>query len=218
MPAFVGGASGTSGASTVVNQTINYTPTPGNLVIVSIEITNATAVSCADQNGNPLSGTISSGSAGLTVYLFYGIAIAGATSYKVSWTTAKKCTIAIAEYTGVAGIGNSGINNTSATPVTIALTTLGNNSLVVAGMATGANDTYTATSGIVREQNTAGAGNASSLAFVENQSATPALVTLSASLSTNAAGVEAALELLSPTLFTPPTISAEFHWGGGDGW
>src|ERR1700677_502982 len=83
---FVGSASGsiTTAGSSV---TVSYSPTAGNYIVVACTATSTVfshSAICQDNNGNQLT----EGSAtGTDQDVFYGVAVSGATSYKLSWST-----------------------------------------------------------------------------------------------------------------------------------
>jgi hypothetical protein len=166
--AYVGGATASNSGTAGTSLTVTYSPTAGNQVVLGIMFAAAvTSLSCADQNSNALTLNTHENNA----YEFYGTAIAGATSFKCQWTTSAKASEAVAEYSGVVGVGTNGINSGSSTSSSISVTTTKSNSFIVAIFGNGVNATYTATSGNLRQNISGGAGNSNAVAIMDNTAA-----------------------------------------------
>jgi hypothetical protein len=164
--AFVNSGIATTGAATAATLTITYSPVAGNKVVLGIAFGGAvSAVSCADNNSNALTSNTNQNN----TYQFYGTAVTGATSYKVSWTTSRHASIALAEYSGVAGVGTTGsVNNGVSNTQTISVITTKTNSFIVASIGVNGNITFTSSVGNLRNQQAGGAGNANSVEILDN--------------------------------------------------
>jgi hypothetical protein len=212
----VGGATNTSGAGTVNSFTVTYAPTPGNTVVMFLDTNGTTAALTAKDNlGNNLSigpGPIIQGS--VELQSFYQLsAPSGVTGYTFTWTTAHTAKIVLEEYSGNnLGVNASLAGNTAqgaASPATITCTLDEANDFLVVGIGV-QGQTATGTVGSTRQ--------ALATELLMDNTAAGGTVTCTATF-TNANWIALALELrVSASLFTPPAITSEFHWGGGDGW
>jgi len=125
--AYVGGATNST-ASSVNTLSGTYSPTAGNEVVVALAQGNGLSLAgavCEDNNGNALTLRLTPTTNLAGAWMFYGTAQAGATSYTCTWTTARAQTsIAVAEYSGVQGIGTqpakSGTINATALKTNVA--------------------------------------------------------------------------------------------------
>jgi len=164
--AYKGSAAANLAATAGASLTVTYTPTAGNLVVAGIQFSvTPSAVTCKDQNGNALALVTNK----TFNYLFQGVAVTGATSYKFSWTTTSKAAGFVGEYTGVKGVGTNASGNGSSTAETLSLTTTKTDSFMVCSVGVAANVTYTLVTGkAIRIQNTSGTGNNSAIALVDN--------------------------------------------------
>ncbi len=192
--AFISGAiNNGAGVQTV---SVTYSPTAGNLVIVSLGFTvTPSNVTCLDNFNNPLTAGPSL-TATITGACFYYTAAAGVTSFTASWTTASGVNIACAEYSGVLGGVNKNLagntaSGTSAT-ATITVTTEDSNDYIVGALVSNVN-VITMTVGTLRENAPAAAAK---LKIADNTVASPGAVTLTGTL-TSAAWVIVVLELRS---------------------
>ncbi len=145
---FQGGTSNTAASAATITAT--YSPTAGNLVVIFVTVGGAVSnMTVVDNTGNAVfAGTTINGSFPNTagtgyIYAFCGVAIAGATSYTVTWTTSQVSSIVLGEYSGVEAVylgipGTSPLyynTGTSTTASLGALPTLDNGDWVVGGMA-----------------------------------------------------------------------------------
>jgi len=210
--AYVNGAMIDIGGTTAVTLTVTYSPTAGNEIVLDVSFEQAvTAVSCADNNGNALllNGTAGSGANTDLTFQFYGTAIAGATSYKVSWTTGATCAICITEYSGVLRIGATNQTNSgnSAAP-SITVVTTGPNSFIAAAMTASAGRSITFTTGHMRQQEIG-------LSAVDNTAASSGTSVTCAGTVFSAPWCAVAIELLS--VAPPPNLGDLFQFGWGMG-
>lgn len=120
---YIGSAAPVTGSG--ANTTITYSPTAGNTVVIGVGTsTNSGAISgCLDNNFNLLlNPTLIVNNTG-TLFVVYGTAITGATSYTCYWINSTLNIITIAEYSGVVSINSSPTNSTgsgaSSTPATV---------------------------------------------------------------------------------------------------
>lgn len=199
--AFVGGTS--QGIFNVNSLTLTYTPQAGNEIIIGIDFDVSYAdpgtVVCADNNGNAL--TLNASLINVTswetskMYQFYGTAVAGATSYIISWTnTTAVAEAVLGEWSGVGGVGTTGttVLSTSSTATTASVTVTKANprSWVVAvfdAQDVGLNTPFT---GNVRES---GSNSFTNIVLMDNSNSTCAGVF---SVGTGSAWGAIALELL----------------------
>lgn len=214
---YVNGATVTSGASIVTTLTVNYAPIPNNMVLLGISLSGAaTNLVCTDSNGNilnlanPLFGNGA---------LFYGFAAPGITSYTITWTTGRKASIGVVEYSGCRGVGNTGNILQTGLSSNFSLTTsTGYYYSVIVGLISSAvsNLTFTQTSGTIEQQITGGAGNANNVVLMDNTAAAPgSSVVLSGTISTAAACFEQEVELYPGQPITEAS-SSDDQWLGGD--
>lgn len=171
-----------------------YTPTAGNtVVVVYYGNLSGAPYTCKDNNGNAL--TAATGFAGTpSATIFYGTAVAGATSYTVTRTVTglQRMSFIVLEYSGVSSVHdiNNALNG-SGTVVSISQTTTGSNSFIVATLVSSVSNTFTTpANGIQR-----GAGNF--VAGYDNTAASPSSVTCSATVATTN-WAACAIELLAP--------------------
>jgi hypothetical protein len=216
---YINSAGANSGSSTVSSQTVNYSPTPGNLIAVCLDVVSTiTGLACADNNGN---GLVQLTGGGTARFMFYGIAQPGATSYTVTWTTNVKASMIVGEYSGGSTIGvtNQASSGTSTSPA-LTVTPLSTSSLIIA-MIGYTSPTITVgppQQGTVRLTENNPSANASVALIDVISNGAGVATTVSATLSSSVGWGMYGFEFVPNLLFTPPTITSEFHWGGGDGW
>lgn len=149
---FIGGTSNASAGVSVTSLVLTYAPTAGHFVVVDgyYQTTGAPSWTCNDNNGNSLSAGPNVGSNKLQ--MFYGTAIAGATSYTLSLSTARVAMGNIVEYSGVVGVGATA--TASASSASPALTVTATHASALMATAVGINQTLTATAivGTILEQ------------------------------------------------------------------
>lgn len=112
-PIFLANAVKTSGAG-VTTTTITYTPiAKGNAIIIGFQTSAAiTAVTVKDNNNNALTANPSNQP---NTFMFYGFAVAGATSYTIAWTTSATFSAVLVEYASVSAFGpGTSASNTGA--------------------------------------------------------------------------------------------------------
>src|ERR1700722_9546532 len=153
---------GTAGTSL----TVTYSPVAANLVVAGIQFASTvSALTCKDQNGNALTLVTNK----TFNYIFQGVAVTGATSYKFAWTTNSKAAGFVGEYKGGKGKGTNASSNGSSTAQTLSLTTTKADSFMVCSMGTVATSAFTLVTGnAIRVQSNSGAGNSSSIALIDN--------------------------------------------------
>src|ERR1700734_241566 len=188
---YVNGASAETAAASAL--TVTYNPTIGNEIVVGIMFNGSvTGLTCKDNNSNALTLVTNKNNC----YQFQGKAITGTTGYTFSWTTPRAASAAVAEYSGVIGIGTNNTNSGSTAPANLSVVTTKVNSVVVGVFGIGGNVTsFPAATGNIRLHNTAGAGNASSICLADNTGITASTnVTVAVSgtttLNWNGVGVE----------------------------
>ncbi len=141
-------------AASATTNSVTYSPTTGNTVIVFLNTTSTiNTVSCKDNNNNTL--TAGSTGAGGTddIFPFYGTAITGATSYSCSWTNSSASTISVEDYSGVVAVNTGLANNTgtaTSASASLTVTTEDNNDWNVCGFGDAGN-TFTVTVGNSRQ-------------------------------------------------------------------
>src|SRR5271166_1121671 len=110
---YIGGT--TTSATTGTTLTLTYTPTVGNMLVISVKGAGSpAAAACKDNNGNWL-GQNTSGGGGLC-YAFTAPACTGATSYVITGLTSGVNVATLAEYSGVwGGIGYGAAGTATAT-------------------------------------------------------------------------------------------------------
>lgn len=218
MPQFVNSITSNSGASTVTTLAASYSSAGGNIVLIGLRMQSAgaTGITCTDDVGNSLT-QVSTGAAS---WLFAGRTSAAALVYTFNWTTAKIANLILAEYTSVNSFGaiNQSSSGTSVTP-SLTVTPTQSNSFIVAFLGVQGFVTFSNPVGTQRASVTNGAGNQDSQVLIDNVSGNVgAAITNSATISGSSNWVGVGVELIDNALFTAPTVSPEFHWGGGDGW
>lgn len=215
---YVGGNTATSGLGTGTSQVINYTPIPGNTIVIAVSFGGAVSnLSCVDNNGNVVNLVAFQGGNNA---MFVDTAVAGATSYTVTWTTTRKSSIAAVEYSGVYGLGVVNTGSTVASGTFTFGTVIGyNNSLVVASIVSPSTSaiTFTATQGTIRQQVNGGATSTNSLCVIDNLGAvTGNTVTVAGTVSTNTSTQDVAQELFPPQQSFVSSVTADDQWLGGD--
>jgi hypothetical protein len=219
----IGGATGTSSTTPVTTLSATYSPTPGNSVLLFLEIgAAATAISVKDNLGNSLTvgPTINAGA--IHYFSYYTVSSpSGVTGYTATWTTSGVSSITLEEYSGNTGginaslSGNTATANSGTASLTVNIDDA--NDWVVFGIGAGA--TLTGTVGNVRQS--IGAGSNARQVLMDNTAATAgAAVTGTATLNPGN-WIIIAIELrLTPVVANVPVIAItqEYTWGGGDGW
>jgi hypothetical protein len=189
----------------VASITVNYTPLPGNFVVVGLCLVSsgATSVACADNNSNTLIKNLVTGT---TRFQFYNVAQSGAISYTCSWSSITSfAAMFVGEYTGgsVVGAALQTINGNSTAP-SITVTPLQSNSLIIAtiGWSSGAATIGPPETGAIRLQVGAGAGEAASTGLIDNVSGGFGVpTTVAATISNSVPWQEVAFELEQSPFF-----------------
>ena len=177
----IGFVNGGNGNITVAGTTcpISYTPSSSaDWVVVVVRFNNTVSgVTCKDNNNNFLNTTVNNGN----VYQFYG-QVSPDLSYNLNWTTSRTCDAVIMEFSNVVGIGVSGkANSGTGTLPSIQVVTTKVNSWIIAGLSTGGNQTYTANTGNLREQQHTSTASAAGVDNTAVNAGTP--VTCSANIA-----------------------------------
>jgi hypothetical protein len=221
----VGGSTATSVSTAVLTLTVTYSPTLGNTIVLFLGANGAlTALTVQDNLGNNLvAGPTANLGAGKALSFYYLTVPSGVTGYTATWTTtARVASITIEEYSGVTnGVNVSLVGNTttgSTSPASLTATIDEANDWLIVGILT-AGSNVTGTVGNSRQSITTGTVRQ---LLMDNTQPNVVAVTCTGTLGA-VSWACLAIELRVPaivisTLFTPPTISSEFHWGGGDGW
>jgi hypothetical protein len=160
--------------------------------------------------------TSASGAQGTTVQVdswTVGAAIAGTCSITVTRSSGGSIRFAwiAANYTGVSAIGNGTFHgNASSGSCSISEITQDPNNYVVAGMANAVlNETYTATSGTVRNNvSTTGSGS-NSIGLLDNNAGSPSSVTNAANLGTSTPCAAGAIELRGTGVAGGPALLSD---------
>jgi hypothetical protein len=215
MPNYINGAVTNSGASTVTTLNLTYSPAPGNFVVLGVHAGGGiTAITCVDNLGNSYASPASASAQ----KLFTGVAAVGVTGYTISWTTLRIASAFVGEYSLFTGIGttNQSASATSTNP-TITVTPQQLNSAIIAtiGESVG-NLAVTQLTGNIRLNAQNGVGNANGMQLVDNISSSFS-VTVAVTAASSTWGILAFELLPGGPLFSGSAITADFHWGGGDG-
>lgn len=173
----------------------SYSPTAGNYVVIGVDGgSGATYTTCTDNNGHALSLITNLSVGSNSVYLFAGVATAGATGYTAHSSNASFAFGVLMEYSGPTGFGANNTNSGTSTLGTISITSTGANSWVVAPIFTGTNRTFTSATGNLRETNTNNGG-----VGVDNTAVSSGTsITCSININLSTAWVACAVELLAP--------------------
>jgi hypothetical protein len=207
------GSAGAGSAAGTTTQTVTYSPTPGNIVIIFFApIGTSGAITVKDSSTNSLTPGPTAGVGSS----FYYIAQAGITSFTATWVTSRSNNMVVLEYSGVTGGVNAALAGNTATgsgaAQTISVTTQDANDFIVGGVFSGAS-TVTLTVGNSRIQETLGTNR---LTAGDNTSASPGVVTMSGTSTSGTWGfmvIELRLALVAGgTSF----VSCDYVWGGGD--
>lgn len=198
----VGGATANSAAGGITSISITYSPTAGHAVVLGVAIQISTSVStptCADQNGNPLTLISSTNydSLAYEVYNCAGFAVAGATSYKMQWSSGTVGTVSILleEYSGVGSIYATSYTNTGgATKPTLTETLSDANDWLVGALATTATTISSGTGNLRQTENVQ-----PKTGIFDNTAASASSVTLQSGTAAGTAGWGAAGVMLKPS-------------------
>lgn len=185
----------------LTSATVTLSPTPGDTIVAVLgTAVTASAVSVADNNGNPLT----AGPTNTNQFTFYGTAVTGATSYTASWTGTSTVWFDVAEYSGVGSVNASLTGNTTSgtsTSASMSCTTLIDNSWLIVLFKDSTTTSWTATSGNKRIGNTA-APSGRRCAIMDNTSATAGSLTCASTLSASLLFAGVCLELDPPVAST----------------
>lgn len=198
----------TAGASCV----ITYTPhAAGDAIIFALTVATTTITSAsvsdnATSGSSPYTMSLQANSSTDATYLFVTTAVrSGATSFTASWTTNSTNSCALAEYSGVLGIGTTISATGSSSPMSVSLTTIKANSWVVMVGGVKSTATYSAGTGCsptatcTLETSVAGTATTTGAAISDDGNVTSAgtSVTVQTILSAGSAWAGIAIELTS---------------------
>jgi hypothetical protein len=215
---FVGGTTATGAGVATLSAT--YSPSLSNPVILFIGFNGAvTSLVVKDNFTNLLTAGPSFTGGGINCYSFYyPSSPSGVTGYTATWTTSRSVAITLEEYSGnTGGINPSlsgNVNNATSTTASLTVILDDPNDFIVVGMTSG----NALTSSVGNQRQITNSGTIKQL-LADNTATSPTSITVSATLSSGAwAAVGIELRLMPSGLFTAPAITADFQWGGGDGW
>jgi hypothetical protein len=229
---YVNSASANSTNTSTTTQSVSYSPTAGNVIVVALSVgAGVTTPTCQDNNSNFLTVGPSQG----TLQMFYGVAITGASSYTCNWAGSTPNVMAVVEYTGLVGQGDNAANsqgtaNSGSGPASLSATNYFTNSFIVAAIA--AQMTTSAFFG-----NSVGGNPVQGTFRIKagyNIGSTWPDIAIIDNAGMNIGGTVSIQVYMNCTSLTqyymnevevyiPPVInqicgSADFQWGGGDGW
>lgn len=167
----------------VTSQSLSYSPTAGNVVVVFVSTNSQSSAYCRDNNFHTYFPGPTSSSGTSVEFSFYAFASSGTTAINCLWPSQVSGTIQLEEYSGASSVnvgltGNSA--NGSSGTATLSVTTQDNNDYVVFGLSDKSN-TLTTTVGTQRQNSSSTA----SQALIDATSGTPALVTATATLTSS---------------------------------
>jgi len=195
--AFIAATASSSAATVGTAFTVTYSPTNGNKIVLggsfSGTIGNPT---CTDNNANALT-LIATAGAGHMVQ-FYGTASSNPTAYTLNWVTSSKASAILGEYAGPTSSGAVATASATSTTPTVSLIETGANSFNVAVIMSQGNVTFTQATGTLRGQVSAGAGNANSIALVDNSGLSAGNTITCACTVSNTTWFAAGLEIIPP--------------------
>lgn len=226
MATFVNGAVSASSTSQSTTKTVTYSPTTGNtlLVFAAGVGTNISSVTDNATGGSNVYTKLAGPSTNTVEGSMWGTAPggvkAGVTTITVTFASSTRSNAGVVEYSGAKSFGN--VNNSStgsSTNPNAAVTTQDNNNIIVGGFSREGTSTWSAHSGqgTLRKNQAGGGSTTPGIGIVDNTSATPASVTVGATVSSTGVWCGCAVELRSvAAIADSATDSASFSESLGE--